>query len=112
MLFCLTADYIFATGVGTYSFCLWRYQASDRRDFREAGPWAAAGERQDEASFRSKWGARADLAVEPARATGGRLGEPGYRKTVEAKELTTPQTPAQSASDRSNVTIKIGPAFG
>ena len=61
MLFCLTADYIFATGVGTYSFCLWRYQASDRRDFREAGPWAAAGERQDEASFRSKMGRQSGL---------------------------------------------------
>ena len=87
-------------------------KASDRPDFREVGPWAAAGERQDEASFRSKWGARADLAVEPARATGGRPGEPGYRKTVEAKELTIPQTPAQSASDRSNVTIKVEPGFG
>ena len=40
---------------------------------------------------------------------GGRPGEPGYRNKVAAKEPTTPQIPAQSASDRSNVIIKVGP---
>jgi len=54
-----------------------------------------------------------DLALELARATrGGRPGEPGYRNKVAAKEPTTPQIPAQSASDRSNVMIKVVPVSG
>lgn len=43
---------------------------------------------------------------------GEEAGQLGYFTKAEARELTAPQIPAQSASDRSNVTIKVGPVLG
>ena len=45
-------------------------------------------------------------------ATGGLRYEPGYPDVAETKEATATQIIAQTASDRSNVTIKFGPVSG
>jgi hypothetical protein len=57
-----------------------------------------------------RWFARS-LLVERAPQS---LAEKGraYRNTTKANEVIAPQIPAQSASDRSKITIKVGPVPG